>query len=111
MVSIISSANRGTASIFDLVTDISTMASQTVRVGSRAIDSLDLKARELHEGVRSKSLSNIVIIKDREIMNAAREYVDLLEENYRYITGLDNFNRVEEYAKVVSKMELALEEG
>lgn len=109
MASVIQSANRGTASVFDLVYTSANAANKVLRVASLAADTLDVKAREMHESVRSRSVSNIVIIRDREVMNAAREYVDLLEENYQYVTGLTDFNRITEYDKIVKKMELALD--
>lgn len=111
MASIISSANRGTASVFDLVTETTTVISQSLRVVSRATDALDVKARELHESVTAKSLSNIVIIRKREIMNAATEYLDLLEANYRHVTGKNDFDRAAQYDAIVAEMQAAVEAG
>ncbi|TVR85009.1 MAG: hypothetical protein EA405_00060, partial [Rhodospirillales bacterium] len=80
MASVIASARRSTASVFDVVTDVATAASRTLASATLAADTLHLKAREMHAAVRSRSVANMVVTDRREIMLAAKDYVDMLED-------------------------------
>lgn len=116
MASIVSSANRGTASAFDLVndvfgmtsdlaTDVFGMASKTVGVGSTAIDALDEKTKQFGLAIKHKARAQRTVSKRLEIMEAARSYIDILEDNYKYITGKENFDRKAEFEKIKLEME------
>jgi hypothetical protein len=109
MASVINSARTSTSSVFDLIGSTADAANKLIGSAALAADTLHLKARSLHGSVRTSTIIDMSLSRKREIMNAAREYVDLLEENYRYVTGLDNFNRSEQTETIILEMEAALD--
>ena len=110
MASVIASARRSTASVFDVVTDVSTAASRTLASATLAADTLHLKARELHNSVQARTISNMVITDRREIMLAAKDYVDLLEEMHRELYPNQQFDRATQTSAIITEMTKALEE-
>ena len=71
---------------------------------------LHLKARELHNSVQARTISNMVITDRREIMLAAKEYVDLLEEMHRELYPNQQFDRAAQTNEIIAEMTKALEE-
>lgn len=109
MASVINSARTSTASVFDLIGDTANAASKLISSAALSADALHLKARVLHSDIRTNSVIEMSLSRRKAIMNSARAYVDLLEENYRYVTGLDNFNRSEQTETIILEMEAALD--
>jgi hypothetical protein len=109
MASVIGSARTATASVFDVVTQAANAASSLIRTAALSADALDLKAREMHAGVRSRSVANMVVCDRREIMLAANEYVSLLEETHRELYPSVTFDRIGQTNLIVLEMSTALE--
>ena len=110
MPSVIASARQSGASVFDFVTTTANAANQLVSTGSRAIDALDRKTQVMHARVKAHTAASLVTVSDSEIMRAAIEHVDLLEDFHRQVYGnLDTFDRVAAVNESVSKITAAVE--
>ena len=107
MASVIASARRSTTGVFDLISDTTASASSALRSVNLAADMLHLKARETHAAVQARTISNMTVVVDREIMLAADEYTDMLHERHRRLYPEQEFDYAAQYEAIVKKMTLA----
>lgn len=93
MASIIASARRSTASTFDLVTHTATTLSQTIEVASLSVDALHHKAKQMHRSVVRNCAFDMELSDRRELIQAAADHVDFLEDIFKRTNPTEVFDR------------------
>lgn len=83
MASVINSARTSTASVFDFIGSTATVANQLIATAARSVDALDAKAQLMHKRVVANTRAQLVNIESREIVNAAVEHADFMQEVFK----------------------------
>lgn len=110
MASVINSARTSTATVFELVGNMASAASQLVTTGTRAIDALDAKARVMHSSVIMDSKAQIHLSRSTIITSRATEHTDLMEEAHRRNFPNKPFDREAFYLKAVADLTAIVDE-
>lgn len=110
MASITRSANQSTASLFDVVGDVTTAASKSLTTLSRGIDMLDAKAKAMHQSVLEQAAIDMATSQQRSIENAAQEATERQEDLAKWLTdgGKDRANL---YQKNIALFQKALQDA
>lgn len=108
MASVIASANRSTASLFDTVTDLTTATSQLINTAARAIDMLDVKAKSMHQGIVENTIIDMATEQAIKIQERAADLTDRMEQIHRRTNQTGTFNRNEIFNSNVLKITQAL---
>jgi hypothetical protein len=110
MTSVITSARRSTASVFDFVGSIATASNQLIAVGAYSIDALDAKAALMRDRVVLNAKAQRVTVMDDEILKAASEHTTIMEEAHRRHFPDVPFDKAAHFKAAVEKITAALEE-
>ena len=110
MASVIRSARRSTAGLFDFVGTTTETIGSIVRVASRSVSMLDAKAELLHDRVVTNCKLQRVNMTSEEILTAADAHTDMIEDSYRRNFPSKVFDRETHFNASITKMEEALAE-
>lgn len=108
MPSVITSARGATSSVFDVVTITADTAVQLIRTASRGVNMLDAKTEILHDRIITNTKLQRVVMIDEEIIHAANQHADLMEDAHRRNYPTRDFDREAFYLAALTKMQEAL---
>lgn len=111
MSSIIASANRSTASVFDTIGTAADAAGQLITTAARGIDMLDAKARAMHQSVVEASIVDMATSQEDMIEERAAELTDRKEHRHRRMFPDQSFDRAKVYESMKLKIIAALEQS
>lgn len=108
MASVIASARRSTTSAFDLVTSTALTLNQTVAVASLSIDALHAKAKQMHRSVVRNCAFDMELSDRRELIQAANDHVDFLEDIFKRNNPTATFDRDASLKETITQLEAVL---
>lgn len=111
MASIITSANRSTASVFDTIGTTADAAGKLIKTASRAVDMLDAKAQAMHQSVVEAAVIDMATAQEDLIEERAAELTDRKEQRHRKIFPDQDFDRKATYEQMKLKIITALEQA
>jgi hypothetical protein len=108
MASVINSARTSTASVFDAVTTFANVANNSLGAAALGIDALNLKAGLMHKGVAANTRAKGVNVVNHEIVNAAVEHADFMQEIFKRTNPAMEFDWTAIYNAAVIEIEAAV---
>lgn len=90
MASVINSARNSTASVFDTLGVTANVLNQLVGTAARGVSALDAKTQLMHKRVIHHTDAQLVNVANHEIVKAAMEHADFMQELFnRQFPGQD----------------------
>ena len=111
MTSVINSARNSSASLFDFIGSTANVANQLVATSARAVDALDSKAQLMHRRVIANTRAQLVNVDNREIVNAAVEHADFMQDIFKRQHPNKDFDWTSCYNEAVQEITAAVKEG
>lgn len=104
MASIVKSARKSTASVFDIVGTTADAANKLVTTGVRAIDALDAKTEAMHKRIIRDIQIDELHATDEAVIRAASKRTDLLEQMHRDYRRNEKFDRTAVFNRTVKEI-------
>lgn len=93
MASVINSARKSSASVFDLIGNVTNAADQLLSTGTKAIAALDDTTTNMYLENHHKCVSDRPFIEDRAKATAVANHVKLMEDIHRDLYPDQEFDR------------------
>lgn len=109
MASVVTSATQSTASLFGVIEDLANATSRAVGAGAIALDTLNIRAHNMHKAVRTNAVAQSPLIRMREATAAATEYTNIMEDSHRKNFPGEDFDRKAFFSEALKQVLAAID--